>query len=254
MDGQYVNVPFIDGMNEPVKKLFDNACIQSFWWPVEWDPAHWLDKVFTKFKDSSFVDRLLKRVALYHQLFSHGKMHSVAQHTAKDLHLPFRVTNAYAHQRFMSSSYLSLKNLAESLEVYIETFKDHDNREEVGYNLCGQEFVHDLLGVLDLLWPLVFSMLQSQSNWYPGWKLCAHIPLVRRQMEKFTDEVSEDVPSSSVCPSLHERVEALRENRYSSELKMGWFVVGGDDGGLPVEWKARELPIPLRAWRTWQEM
>ena len=44
-----------------------------------------------------FVDFLLKRVALYHQLISHGKMHSVAHHTAKDLKPPFRVTNTYAH-------------------------------------------------------------------------------------------------------------------------------------------------------------
>ena len=109
-------------------------------------------------------------------------MYSVARQTAKDLHLPFQVTNAYAHQRFMSSSYLSLKNLAESLEVYIETFKDHDNREEIGYKLCGQDFVHDLLGVPDLLWCLVVLMFQLQSNWYSSWKLCAHIPSVRRQI------------------------------------------------------------------------
>ena len=51
----------------------------------------------------------------------------------------------------MSSSYLSLKNLEESLEVYIETFKDHDNRPDLGYKLYGQDFVLDLLGVLDLL-------------------------------------------------------------------------------------------------------
>ena len=166
MDGQYVNAPFIDGMNEPVLQLLedDDDCRESFWWPVQWDPAHWLDKVFSKFKDLSFVNRLLKRVGLYHQHFGHAKMHSVASHTAKDLQLPFRVTNAFAHQRFMSSSYLLLKNLADSLEVYIETFKDHDNREELQYKLCGQDFVHDLLGILDLLWPLVVLMLHSQSN------------------------------------------------------------------------------------------
>ena len=109
MDGQYA--PFIDGMNEPVLQLLedDDDCRESFWWPVQWDPAHWLDKVFSKSKDSSFVNRLLKRVGLYHQHFGHGKMHSVASHTAKDLQLPFRVTNAFAHQRFMSLSYLLLK-------------------------------------------------------------------------------------------------------------------------------------------------
>ena len=80
-------------------------------------------------------------------------------------------------------------------------------------------------------------MLQLQSNWYPGWKLWAHIPLVRRNIEKFTDEVSADVPS------LHEQVEALCENRYgSSELEMGWFVGGGGDGGLPSRVEATRAP------------
>ena len=244
MDGQYTNAPFTDGMNEPVLQLLedDDDCRESFWWPVQWDLARWLDKVFSKFKDSSFVNHLLKRVGLYHQHFGHGKMHSIASHTAKDLQLPFRVTNAFAHQRFMSSSYLSLKNLADSLEVYLETFKDHDNREELRYKLCGQDFVHDLLGSLDLLWPLVVLMLHSQSNWYPGWKLCAHIPLVKRQMEGFLNEVSKEVPASFECPRLHERIEEIRDSRYgNSELEMGWFVVGGSDQGLPVEWKAREL-------------
>ena len=136
MDDQYLNDQFIDSMNEPIKRVLDEGLpyMESFWWPVQWDPAHWLDKVF-----SSFVDRLLKRVVLYHQLFSHGKMHSVARETAKGLQLPFRVTNAYAHQRFTSSSYLSLKNLADGLQVYIETFKDHDNWKELGYKLCGQD-------------------------------------------------------------------------------------------------------------------
>ena len=110
------------------------------------------------------MNRLLKRVGLYHQHFGHGKMHSIASHTAKDFQLPFRVTNAFVQQMFTSSSYLQLKNLADSLEVCIETFKDHDNHEELRYKLCGQDFVHDLLGILDLLWPLVVLMLHSQSN------------------------------------------------------------------------------------------
>ena len=117
----------------------------------------------------------------------------------------------------------------------METFRDHDNREEIGYKLCGQDFVHDLLGLL---------MLQSQANWYPGWKLCSHLPLVKEQMESFIDEVSEDIPASNVCPCLHERIEELREKRYGhSELEEGWFVIGGGEGQMPVNWSARELRI-----------
>ena len=62
---------------------------------------------------------------------------------------------------------------------------------------------------------------------------------MRRQIERFIDEVSEDVLSSSVCPRLHERVEELRENIYgNSELEVGWFFVGGGKHRIPVEWKA----------------
>ncbi len=110
-------------------------------------------------KHRYFVAGVLKRTALFHQLFSHGKMHSVAHAMAKDLSVPFQVTNAYGHQCFMSSSYLSLKNLQESLEVYIETFKDHNNHEDFRYKLCGQDFVLDLIRcqdfVLDLIRPVV---------------------------------------------------------------------------------------------------
>jgi hypothetical protein len=94
MDGQYLNEPFIAAMNQPIMWQLENelSCKDRFWWPAQWDPAHWLDKVFAKFKETSFVARLVKRTALFHQLFSHGKMHSVARATAKDLSLPFRVT------------------------------------------------------------------------------------------------------------------------------------------------------------------
>ena len=85
-------------------------------------------------------------------------------------------------------------------------------------------------------------MLQLQANWYPGWKLCSHLPLVKEQMESFIDEVSQDIPASNVCPHQHEWIEELREKRYSrSELEEGWFVIGGGEGQMPVNWSAREL-------------
>ena len=63
-------------------------------------------------------------------------------------------------------------------------------------------------------------------------------------MEGFLNEVSEEFLVSFECPRLHEQVEEIRDSHYgNSELEMGWFVVGGGDQGLPVEWKARELQI-----------
>ena len=159
-DGQYINEPFVRSMNKPIFDVLSSSglnkdklkiVLASIWWDCHWDPAHLLDKVFSSFKDDSFVKRFLGRVALFHQIFRHGKMYAIAKETAKESNLPFRVTNAYAPQRFISSSYLSLKRLEISYEAYVETFLDHHNEEEMRYKLCGNDFVFDLCGILDLL-------------------------------------------------------------------------------------------------------
>ena len=96
------------------------------------------------------------------KIFRHGKMVSIAKETAAEVDLPFRVTNTYAPQRVMSSSYLSLKRLEVSYEAYVETFRDHYNDEETLYKLCGNDFIFYLYGLLDLLWPAVILMLKAQ--------------------------------------------------------------------------------------------
>lgn len=83
-DGQYINVPFTHAMNEPIFEIIRKNCdeedqkilLEDVWWECQWDPGHWLDKVFSKFHDSELITRLLGRVAMFHQLFHHGKMHS----------------------------------------------------------------------------------------------------------------------------------------------------------------------------------
>ena len=204
--------------------LVDLSVVQDlYWWPLQWDPGHWLDKVFSSLKEKPFLDRLLKRTSIYHQTFRHGKMHSIAKETAKELCLPFRVTNAFAHQRFMSSSYLSLKNLANSLEAYIETFKDHDNTPEVGYKLYGQDFVFDLMAVLDLLWPLVLLMLEGQAQWCPGWKFVQYIEKSRKEIQQVINEISSADPSKQVCKYLGAH---LHEIKASNMARVNWKLAG----------------------------
>ncbi len=92
-DGQYLCDGFIDSMNQP---LFDEIPLmlqEKFWWPLQWDAGHWLDKVFSKFyDDNQFVSRLLLRTNLFHTIFNRGKMHAVAKETAEELKLPFKTT------------------------------------------------------------------------------------------------------------------------------------------------------------------
>ena len=245
MDGQYLTAPFVQAMNKPLFQFFpedqQELARDPFWWPCEWDHGHWLDKVFEKFKDTAFVNRLLKRTALFHQLFRFGKMHSVAKETAKDLKLPFRVTVPFAVQRFMSSSYQQLLKLEKSFEAYVETFRDHDNRPLMEYQLAGNDFVFDLLGVIDLLWPLVILMLRSQLQWCPGWKFIRWVPLVQKQFELFSPEIVKRLPSHAASPRLYKHGKSIEEYKFGTiDLVEGWLVVK-EEQGKPIDWSMREI-------------
>ena len=250
VDGQYINEPFVSSMNKPIFDFIHSLGLQKDeadvllggeWWECHWDPSHLLDKVFSASKEDSFVKRFLGRVALFHQIFRHGKMHAVATETAKELDLPFRVTNAYAPQRFMSSSYLSLKSLEISYEAYVKTFRDHHNEEEMRYKLCGSDLVFDLCGLLDLLWPVVQLMLKAQLEWCPGWKFPAYVQLAIDQIELFSSQVLKRVPSKRSSPRLNKHANDIRNNRYKSvELEAGWIIVGREENG-DFSWLAREI-------------
>ena len=173
-DGQYLTRPFIQAVNKPITELLKDAKkkdsnedpASDYWWPAQWDSGHWLDLVFEKFISEEFFSRLLSRTNLVHCQFGHGKLHSVSKATAGDLNLPFQVTVSFSAQHFMSSSYLQFLKLQRSLEVYIETFHEHDNGEINEYKIAGSDFVYDLLGTIDLLWPLALLMTRGQLQWW----------------------------------------------------------------------------------------
>ena len=251
-DGQYINFPFTNEMNEPIFKIIRKNCdeenkkilLQDIWWECQWDPGHLLDKVFSKFHDSEVITRLLGRVALFHQLFRHGKMHSLAKVTAKELKLPFFVTNSYAPQRFMSSCYLSLTNLQRSYETYAETFKDHHNQPDILYKLCGNDFVYDLCGIIDLLWPIVVLMLKAQQEWSPGWSFPEYVKRVKTQLRAVEQEIMKSTPSQFVCPLLNKHGKDITNFKYgNTKLVEGWILQGksAGEGEHNYQWKAREI-------------
>ena len=94
----------------------------------------------------------------------------------------------------MSSSYLSLKRLEISYEAYVETFRDRQNDEETLYKLCGNDFIYDLCGILDLLWPIVVLILKAQLQWLPGWKFPAFIDAALQRINLFSEEIMNETP------------------------------------------------------------
>ena len=152
---------FVEEMN---KALWDHLPLEiqdKFWWPLQRGPAHWIDKISNKFMDSEFVSGLLMRTKLFHILFGHGNMHSVAKATATEVNLPFSTTISFAKQRFLSSSYQRFDRLEKSFCAYVNAYRDHDNKEINEYKVAGQDFVFDLLGLIDLLTPSSFSCFED---------------------------------------------------------------------------------------------
>eukprot|EP00112_Aurelia_sp_Birch-Aquarium-sp1_P023792 Seg7234.1 transcript_id=Seg7234.1/GoldUCD/mRNA.D3Y31 product="hypothetical protein" protein_id=Seg7234.1/GoldUCD/D3Y31 len=240
-DGQYLTDGFINAMNQPLFAQLREDMQDKFWWPLQWDPSHWLDKVFSKFYESEYVSRLLSRTTLFHTMFGHGKMHAVAKATAKEMDLPFYTTMPFAKQRFLSSSYKQFTKLEKSLEVYVNTYRDHNNKEINEYMMAGQDFVFDLLGIIDLLWPLVLLMLRGQALACPGWKIITWLPLVREHIIKFSVEVEKPLPSEMVCPLLSKHIGDIEDIKFKGmDLVEGWLTKKNEKG-KPVDWEMREI-------------
>ena len=141
----------------------------------------------------------------------------------------------------MSSSYKQFLKLETSIEAYINAFRDHDNEEVKEYKLAGQDFVFDLLEVIDLLWPLVLIMLRGQMLSCPGWKIASWIPQVIDQMNLFVTQVSREIPSLSASPRLHKHAADIANLKYNSiELVQGWLIESEQLGGK-INWSMREL-------------
>ena len=126
----------------------------------------------------------------------------------------------------MSSSYQQFLKLEKSLGVYIETFRDHDNTEITEYKIAGTDFVYDLLGTIDLLWPLALLMIQGQLEWCPVWKFPSWIPLLEEQLHQLAEGVIKDDPAHSACPRLYEHGKSIQCKKYGDvDLVDGWLIV-----------------------------
>lgn len=119
--------------------------------------------------------------------------------------------------------------------------RDHDNHELNEYKIAGQDFLYDLLGLIDLLWPLVLLMLRAQLLRCPGWKIAGWLPQVRDRLILFSTEVMNQKPSKEASPRLHTHAEDIARFSYkSTELVEGWLVVS-EEQGKPITWAMREL-------------
>ena len=99
--------------------------------------------------------------------------------------------------RFLASQFASMKRVSHCFSEYIRALYDfagmkHNTEEEEDFDedeelVCGQDFLLDLLGAIDVLSPLVSLMEEVQNLQCPGWKIIPRgqktINLMRSMLE-----------------------------------------------------------------------
>ena len=56
-DGQYICEGLVEEMDKALRDHLPFQIQDKFWWPLRWDPAHWIDNIFNKFTDSEIVSK-----------------------------------------------------------------------------------------------------------------------------------------------------------------------------------------------------
>ena len=243
-DGQYQNTRFITAFNE----AFDfNHPIYDF---LLWDISHFLDLVAKKFNNQDYMSRIIKRVQHFHNKLGHGKMHQIAQNVGEQRDVKTLNTLSTSKTRFLSSELSSMKRVLQCYEEYIIALYDyagmrHNTGDEEDYDpdeglVCGQDFLIDLLGVVDILSPIATLMQEMQHLQCPAWKIIPFGNQVVMKLIKMKEDLEKNGwnISDENWPRLSSNISDVLENKYKSiKLVEGWIVINEK---RKVEWRCRQ--------------
>eukprot|EP00112_Aurelia_sp_Birch-Aquarium-sp1_P001875 Seg1203.3 transcript_id=Seg1203.3/GoldUCD/mRNA.D3Y31 product="hypothetical protein" protein_id=Seg1203.3/GoldUCD/D3Y31 len=179
-DGQYQAEQFLSTIrketwreNLPEDLLFCQTTI--------WDAAHLLNLAATDIKDgkvgtsSAFFRNFIKRANEFNNLLSRGKGFAQLEISASAKKKRAVVITPFAAQRFLSSASKQWEAIEKGFEVLHTAFATiHSGADEdfpLQYKMFGQDFVSDLLGLLDITAPISQLMVLSQSVDFYHWKI-----------------------------------------------------------------------------------
>jgi hypothetical protein len=122
----------------------------------------------------AFLKRLIDRSAAIHKIFQRGKSLAEAREKAIQLESKLQLTSRTCATRFSTSQIHEFRKLISSLHVYIAAYVEchqlNPNFELKQWEICGQDFVADLCGVVDVVIPAVTYLVDLQSVQVPIWK------------------------------------------------------------------------------------
>ncbi len=101
--------------------------------------------------------------------------------------------------------------------------------------------MHDLLGIIDVLEPLVLLMLRGQVLSLPGWKILSWVEDVIQRIELYQKEIMKPIPSSKVAPLLNKHTKDLNNMKFKSIDLVEGLLVEDEVPGRPINWRMRSI-------------
>ena len=250
LDGQYQPKGFANKLWDLLKKS------QCMFTDVIWDPPHWVnlaaeDVLEGKIGQSKeFLERLITRSATVHQIFRRGKNLAQAKAKAQTMNCKLQLTSRTCATRFATSQIHEFRKLISSAHVYMATYEEfhkNDPKFELKiWEICGQDFVADMCGCIDVFLPLITFLVELQGLSVPIWKASVWIPKVTADLDELAKLRVNSPPAS--CFHLASNISDIRKKTFHGQkLVDGWLMVGieasssGEERSEILKWKMRQL-------------
>lgn len=183
-------------------------------------------------------------------MFQRGKALAEARSKAEKMKSYLYLTSRTCATRFTTSQVHEFRKLLSSIHVYMATYREmhhHDSEFEVRqWEICGQDFIADVCGSVDVLTPAITYLVGLQNLQVPIWKAVVWYPKVEAHLKKLGD-LSIDCPPES-CVHLNANIADIKEFKFhDQELVDGWLLVGRENNQTEegrielLNWESRQL-------------
>lgn len=191
------------------------------------------------------------RSSTIHKIFQRGKQLAAARSKANEMRNRLHLTSRTCATRFSTSQIHEFRKLISSIHVYMATYTElhqQDREFEVKkWEICGQDFIADLCGCVDVLTPVITYLVDLQGLHVPIWKAAVWFPKVNADMDVL-GKLSINCPPES-CVNLKANIHDIKKFTFhGQELVEGWLIVGtevrhgaGKERSEILTWRMRQL-------------
>ena len=129
------------------------------------------------------------------------------------------------------------------MATYEELYKNYCKLELKIWEICGQDFVADMCGCIDVFWPLITFLVDLQGLSVLIWKASVWIPKVTADLNELAKLHVNSPPAS--CFHLASNISDIKQKTFHGQkLVDSWLIVeigasSSEERSEILKWKMR---------------